>query len=351
MSESTEATGARRPGIRDIARAAGTAVSTVSRALNNHPDVSEEKRARILAIAAALGYRQNAFAQGLIRGQSSLVAVIANEFNAFNGEYFTQLLHAMASGAKERHRELLLSFPTASDTVRETAAALHGRGIAAGVIVVSPGPGDEEGLRALQAQGFPVVVINPMANLPELSSIASDNTAGAYAATRHLLDLGHRDIATLLYLTRYSAGQDRRAGYLAALSDAGITPSPVYIAADLPVPEAVTQWLAAARPPTAILCFNDSTAYTTMHELTGRGLAVPGDVSVVGFGNLPTATRFGRGLTTVHQSVAEIGAGAVTMLADLIAGTQQPGIHLRLPTHFVPHGSTGPARIAPAGST
>jgi DNA-binding LacI/PurR family transcriptional regulator len=334
-----------RPSIRDVARAAGTAVSTVSRALNGHPDVAEEKRARILAIAAALGYRQHAFARGLIRGRTSLLAVVANEFNPFNGEYHTQLLQGLAATARQQAFELLLSFPAAPDGVLATCHSLHQRGIVDGAVVVSPALGDDADLAALQAAGFPLVVVNPGAPQPGLTSIAPDNLAGANAATRYLADLGHQRIALLDYLTGYSAGRDRRAGYEQALRAQGLSLDPVLIAAEEAAPVALGRWFGAAPPPTAILCFNDQLAYAVIGELAAHGRAVPRDVAVVGFGDLPTAAHFGPGLTTVHQPIAELGQRAAQLLVDLIAGVAQPGTHEQMPTALVVRGSTGPRSI------
>jgi len=333
-----------RPSIRDVARAAGTAVSTVSRALNDHPDVSDEKRRRIQVIAEELGYRQNAFARGLRRDRSALIALVANEFNAFNSEYYTQLLEAVASPVQAQHLELLLTFPHAPDTVLAACISLQRRGIVDGALVVSPSATDEEGLRDLQTAGFALVVINPVTPIPNLASVEPANVNGAYAATRHLLALGHRRISLLTYLTAYSSGRDRIAGYETALREAGIALDPALVAREAPIAEAVRCWLVLPDRPTGVLCFNDSTAYAVIGELAAHGLAVPGDVSVVGFGDLPTLAHFGSGLTTVHQPIAEVGKEAMRMLIERIAGVPARDTHLRLPTDLVVRGSTGPPR-------
>lgn len=331
-----------RPSIRDVAHAAGTAVSTVSRALNGHPDVSPEKRRRILAIAEELGYRQNAFARSLISGRSSLVAVVANEFNSFNSEYHTQLLQGVAGVARQHHLELLLSFPSAVGEVLAGCTSIHRRGIADGALVISPTADDEKGLRQLQRAGFSVVVINPARRLPGLSSIEPANVEGAFAATRHLLDLGHRRIGVVAFLTEYSYGRDRIEGYKAALREAGIPLDARLVATGLPVKAVIGRWLDSDLLPTGIVCFNDGTAYAAISELATRNLAVPQDISVVGFGDLPHSEYFGPGLTTMRQPIEEIGRQAMQMLADLIAGMAQPGTYMRLSTQLVIRGSTGP---------
>ncbi|MGN6564859.1 MAG: LacI family DNA-binding transcriptional regulator [Thermomicrobiales bacterium] len=339
-----------RPSIRDVARVAGTAVSTVSRALNGHPDVAEEKRQRILAIAAELGYHQHAFARGLIRGRTSLLAVVANEFNPFNGEYHTQLLLGLAATARQQACELLLSFPAAPDGVLAACQSLHRRGLADGAVVVSPALGADADLAALQAAGFPLVVINPGAAQPGLTSIAPDNVAGAAAATRHLITLGHERIALLDFLTGYSAGRDRRTGYEQALRERGLPLDPALVAADEAVPVALGRWLGATQPPTAILCFNDQLAYAVIGELATHELAVPRDVAVVGFGDLPTAAHFGPGLTTVRQPIAELGRQAAQLLVEIIAGVAEPGTYEQVATELVVRGSTGPPCASDRGS-
>lgn len=331
-----------RVSIRDVAQAAGTAVSTVSRALNDHPDVSAEKRQRIQAIAEALGYRQNVFARSLISGRSTLVGLVANEFNSFNGRYFAQLFQAIGGAARDRHLELLVSFPSATGEVMAACTSLYRQGIANGALVVSPAAGDEAGLQALQQAGFAIVVINPVSALPGLASIEPDNVAGAYAATRHLVDLGHRRIGLIDYLAGYSSGRDRIAGYERALRAANIVPDASLTTIEMPIGEAIAHLLASEPRPTALVCFNDDMAHAAISDLIGRGFAVPRDISVVGFGDLPAPSHIGVGLTTVHQSIDTIGKQAMEMLADLIAGTCEPGQHVRLATQLVIRGSTGP---------
>lgn len=335
---------AARVGIRDVAQAAGTAISTVSRALNDHPDVSEEMRQRIQAIAEALGYRQNVFARSLISGRSSLVGLVANEFNSFNARYFAQLFQAIGAAARDRHLELLVSFPNAPDEVFASCTSLYRRGIANGALVVSPAADDEAGLQALQQAGFSIVVINPVTALSGLSSIEPDNVAGADAATQHLVELGHRRIGLIAYLTAYSSGRDRIEGYEQALKSANITLDTRLVMAEVPIGEAVSRLLAVEPRPTALFCFNDDTAYAAISDLTARGFAVPRDMSVIGFGDLPAPSHFGSGLTTVHQPVETIGKQAMEMLADQIAGEAESGEHVRLATHLVVRGSTGPPR-------
>ncbi len=331
-----------RTSIRDVAQAAGAAISTVSRALNDHPDVSAATRQRIQAIADELGYRQNVFARSLISGRSSLIGLIANEFNSFNGKYFAQLFQAIGGTARERHFELLVSFPCAAGEVREACTSLYRRGMANGALVVSPAMGEEAELWALQQAGFSIVVINPMTPQPGLSSIEPDNVTGACTATRHLLELGHQRIGLIAYLAAYSSGRDRIVGYEQALHTAGMVPDPQLITTEVPIREAVCRLLAVEPPPTALLCFNDDTAYAAISELAARGYDVPRDMSVLGFGDLPALPHVGVGLTTVHQPIEVIGKQAMEMLADLITGASEPGEHIRLATQLVVRGSTAP---------
>lgn len=331
-----------RPGIRDVAREAGVGVATVSRALNGQPEVSEERRQHILAVAKALGYQQNTFARGLISGKSALVGVVANEFNPFNGGYYTRLLHAMGAAARERHLELLVNFPDAPGMTLAACQSFERRGIATGAIVVSPTREDEEGLAKLQGTGFAVVVVNPAGPHPALTSIAPANTEGADAATQHLLALGHRRIGLLVYLSGYSPGEERVAGYERALREGGLPVDPALVACELSAEEAIHRWFDTVVSPTAIVCFNDDTAYRVAWVLAGRGLHVPEDVSLVGFGDAAALAPFGGGLTTVRQPVEAVGEGAVRMLTELAAGERAPGTYLRLATRLVIRGSTAP---------
>lgn len=333
-----------RLSIKDVARAANTAVSTVSRALNGRPDVSEETRQRIVAIAQEMGFEQNSFARSLIHGRSGLVAVIGMDLES---DYPLQLLRGAVKAARQRSLEVLLTFADLEGYAYPICSSLWKRGITDGAVVISPRAAEEARLQQLQQQGFGIVIINPTERLPGVSSIEPSDFVGAFDATQHLLALGHRRIAAITAATNFSFGRERLAGYEAALRQAGIAPDPQLVtladySVESGVRQAVQELLDRDVPFTGVVCFNDHVASELLHTLIGHGRRVPEDVSVVGFDDLPMARYIGSGLTTVRQPIEEIGAQALQMLADVNNGVVSPGERRQIATSLVIRGSSAP---------
>ena len=332
-----------RVNIKDVAAAAQISVSTVSRALNNHPDVSEETRNRIVCIANELGYERNPFAHSLISGKSGLVAVVIYDFD---NDYHLQLLRGFNRSARKYHQELLFTFTESREETLKTCTSVYRRGVADGALVFSPVAEDLMGLLALQNAGFPIVVIHPPVLLDGLTSIEPDDYAGAIMATRHLIDLGHRRIGIIIENNTWGAGPGRLSGYLNALEERQIETDADLILVGYPgFPEsgrsAVRKWLDSGVEYTAVVCFNDLVAYGLIHELRASGIGVPEQVSVVGFDDIPNSQFIpAQGLTTIRQPIAEIGATALAKLVHLIDNTAEPGVHISVPMELVIRGTT-----------
>ena len=335
-----------RVSIRDIARAAETSVSTVSRALNDHPDVSPETRERIIRIAEAYGYERNMFAHGLISGRSGLISVIMPNIDY---DYQLQFLRGMAHAAERFDQELLLTVKeTASDTI-DACRSLYRRGIADGAIVFQPPFEGATALRELQAAGFPMVAFHPPFPMPGLTSVEPMDHEGGLMAVRHLLALGHRRIGIIVEDTQRTAGKERLRGYEDALREAGVPQDPALVIVVPPnQPQAsghagIGQWLASGTDLTAVFCFNDLVAYGAIQELMVHDRRVPEDVSVIGFDDIPASLHFGRaGLTTVKQPITRIGELALETLLHLCDGGTTPGQRIQVPVELVVRGTTGP---------
>ena len=146
-----------RVNIKDVAAAANISVSTASRALNNHPDVSEETRKRVLRVANEMGYERNPFAHSLVSGKSGLIAVVVYDFD---NDYHLQLLRGLNHSAKKYHQELLFTFTQSREETIKTCTSVYRRGMADGALVFSPMEEELSQLLALQKNGFPIVVIH-----------------------------------------------------------------------------------------------------------------------------------------------------------------------------------------------
>ena len=339
-----------RVSIRDIAKAAETSISTVSRALNNHPDVSTETRERILRIAKECGYERNVFAHSLISGRSGLISVLTSDVDY---DYQLQLLRGMTHAAQRLGQELLLTVKETAGEMVEACRSTYRRGIADGAIIFSPPVEGEAELCQLQDAGFPVVSLHPGAPLQGLTSVEPMDREGALMAVQHLLSLGHRRIGLIVEdpQTVVGAGHERLCGYADALQRAGVPYDPelvVTVPAHQPQRSghaAIQQWLASGTEFTAIFCFNDLVAYGAARELSSQGLQVPDDVSIVGFDDIPASMHFGKaGLTTVKQPLTRIGELALETLLDLLDGKTTPGQRIRVPVELVVRGTSSPAR-------
>ena len=176
--------------------------------------------------------------------------------------------------------------------------------------------------------GTPVVAVDPHTGPSTLPSVHSDNLAGAITATEHLLELGHRRIGFLAGRPDLESARQREQGYRQALADAGIAVDPNLIRVgdyELEMSqEPARQLLTLDDRPTAVFAANDLSAMQTMHVARTLGLDVPGDVSVVGFDNIPESALIEPPLTTIDQSIQEMGRRAVELLIDVIDGATGP---------------------------
>jgi LacI family transcriptional regulator len=195
--------------------------------------------------------------------------------------------------------------------------------------------------------GTPVVVIDP-ARDSTVPSVTADNLAGATTVVEHLLGLGHRRIGFIAGRSSLAAAWSREEGYRRALADAGVPVDPMLIKRGDFNPESATPLARAlldrADRPTAIFAASDGMALKALEVAKELGLSVPGDLSVVGFDNIPESALAEPGLTTVDQSMNRLGCEAAHMLKSLVCGDWEGPSQLVLPTRLVVRGSTAPPR-------
>jgi LacI family transcriptional regulator len=338
-----------RISIKDVAREAGTSISTVSRALNNHPDVSEETRDRILAIAQAQGYERNVLAHSLISGRSGLISVIIPDINY---DYELQFLRGMTHAARRLDQELLLTVRDSAAGTIEACRSMYQRGLTDGAVVFQPPVEGTAEFLELQKAGFPLVAFHPPQPIQGLTSVEPMDYEGGLLAVQHLLSWGHRRIGIIVEDPHRTAGRERLRGYQDALQHAGIHLDPQLLKV---VPSnqpqrsgraAIRQWIESKVDFTAVFCFNDLVAYGAIEELVTYGRRVPEDVSIVGFDDIPTSPHFGwRGLTTIKQPITRIGELALETLLQLCDGKVEPGQRILVPVELVVRGTTAPLEV------
>ncbi len=337
-----------RATIRDIAARAGVSIATVSRVLNDRPDVAPETRESVLEVARELNFSlttRNGLAQR--PGLSGLVGVT---IPMVLGDYFSSIISGIADALDELgFMAVLCSTFHHHDREATFVDSLLERKID-GAILVLPGESSEE-LTALRRRGFPFVVADegyPLGG--DFPRVIAANMAGAIAATEHLIGLGHRRIGLVKGIPGFVATEDRASGYRAALTEAGIALDPqLEVCGEFDTIEgrvAAAKLLDLSDPPTAVFACNDDMALAVLQEARARGIRVPDDLSVVGFDDTTMARIAVPAITTIRQPLEEVGRMAVTLLTRIIDGQTVDPLRVEIGTRLVVRESTGPVPLA-----
>jgi len=342
----------------DVARLAGVSRATVSRALNGSTRVNAETRARVESAVASLGYEPDQAARNLVGQRSRTIAVgfFANQMWGLSqlgdpGHYFyLDVLRAIEHETAVAGYDLLIPSRPDSPASDRYIRGLRSRRVA-GVLMVGC-PVNDRRIPALLDSGIPTVFIDAVARGARATYVKSDNVAGERQLTEYLIALGHRRIALVTGRTADPAGGDRLAGFRQALAKAGIGEDAGLIRqTDWTTVAAYRETLSLLEhgsAATAILAESDMMAIGVLRALHERGLKVPGDISVAGFDDINLSAFTTPALTTVHQDQAGLGAAAVRVLVDLLAGPESATEPVVLPIRLVVRDSTGPPRSAPA---
>lgn len=305
--------------IRDVARAAGVSVATVSRVLNGKDTVTAETERHVREIIRRLEYVPHGGARSLTTRRTHVIGVVLPEMY---GDFFSEIIRGIDRVARPRGYHVLVS--GSHSDAEETEAVLHAlHGRVDGLVLMMPGPGAEPLARSLP-RGTPVILLNgpPGSRHPTLSV---DNRAGARLAVDHLLDLGHRRIALIAGPEDNADAEERRLGYREALGARGIELDPrLELPGDFREDSGFAAGVALARrasrgsAPTAVFAANDAMAIGCLAGLRSRGREVPEDLSLVGFDDVPNARYLTPALTTVRVPIAEVGGRAIERLLGSI---------------------------------
>ena len=306
----------------DVARRAGVSKSTVSKHLTARPYVSEAAKTRIARAIQELGYRPNRMAQGLAAGRSGLVGVLVP---SIANPYQADLVAGIDREATACGNSILLA--SADRERAREHRVLDGlvRSGVDGLIVTSAYVGDTE-LARLHAAGVPIVLAGRHVSDVEVDYVVVDSRQGARLAVEHLAELGHRSIAHVAGPSTILEFRDRRRSYQDTLRRRGLPQDKRLVVSGQPTPqlgrEAVERLLAlpSADRPTALFAAADWVALGAMGAAQGAGLAVPGDLSIVGFDNISFCEVLGTPLTTVDGQPQEIGRRAMQMLQRRLGG-------------------------------
>jgi DNA-binding LacI/PurR family transcriptional regulator len=319
----------RPPGMHDVARVASVSHQTVSRVLNDHPHVRPATRERVRKAIAELGYRRNAAARSLVTRRSSVVGLLTPRTDLYGP---TSSMIAIEVAAREAGYFVSLASVSESSAEELRTAVEHFKDQAAeAVVLIAPA---REWIVAARVVAADLPVVTMCADFrstqPKLASVSTDNEAGGKLATEHLIGLGHTDIALIEGPNTSPEAAARRRGWRAAMRRHGLAADRMFggdwssasgYAAGL-------QMLADGLP-TAVFAANDQMALGLLRALAEAGVSVPGDVSVVGFDDVPDAAYYVPALTTVRQEFPALAQRCLDQLDRMLQGESGHNVRIR----------------------
>ncbi|WP_263834982.1 LacI family DNA-binding transcriptional regulator [Salinibacter sp.] len=330
--------------IDQVAELAYVSRSVVSRVLNDHPNVSEEARERVMRVIEEHDYRPSSVARSLATDRSFEISVLTprrGDESLANG--YWPLLY---SGLFERclERGYFVSLSMVADRMEDEIEDRARDSRFDGYVLVTTEVTDLVA-STLEADGAPTVLIGQDTTWDAFSSVDIDNEQGGYEAGRHLCDLGYEEIGLILGSRALEESAHRRQGVERALSEAGIAVSDRHVAEGDYSQESghsiVRAWAEQGRMPRALFCASDTMAMGALLAFNEAGYAVPDEVAIVGFDDLPAAQYTIPPLTTVRQPVYEKGQAAIDLLLDRIENAEPDPEHTELEPELVVRQSCG----------
>jgi LacI family xylobiose transport system transcriptional regulator len=340
MVDETLAASPGRATLSRIARDASVSMSTVSKVLNGRTGVSPETRSRVEELLFEHGYNR----RGVEHTQGSLIELV---FENIDSVWSLEIIRGVERVARQNGMSVALTETGDRHTPGQSwIDGVMQRKPLAVILVFSDLSADHK--RQLLTRNIPFVVVDPAGDpAPDVPSIGSTNWSGGLAATRHLLELGHRRIAVISGPDDLMCSRARVSGYRSALEEAGIPIDPELVAGGDFHPEdgrrEALRLLALPDRPTAIFAGNDMQAFGVYEAARSLGLSIPEDLSVVGYDDVPPARWVGPPLTTIRQPLIEMAEEA-TRLALRLRTEHVDNLRLDLATSLVVRGSTAAPR-------
>ena len=300
--------------IRDVARSASVSVASASRALNGHANVTPATRARVIAAAESLDYVPHLGARSLSTRRSNTIGVVLPDLF---GEFFSEIIRGIDYAAHRRGLQLLLS--NMHGSAHETAAALRAmRGRVDGLLVMSPQL-DADFLAHNLPRGLPAVVMNGRIDGASHALIAIDNHSGAHTAVAHLVAQGCRRIAHLAGPRGNADAEERARGFRAAVAEMLGDCDPIVLAGDFSEEAGIAAGVdLVGRGVDGVFSANDIMAIGCMTALAEAGIAVPREIAVIGFDDVPIARYVTPALSTMRVHIAKLGERALDRLVATI---------------------------------
>lgn len=335
--------------LKDLADSLGLSQTTVSRALNGYPEVSETTRRRVLEAAERYHYRPNPSARRLATGRAGAVGtVLPTNRNLLVDPHFVEFLAGIGERLVEDEMDIVLC-PTRDDDESGTYRRIVAGNRVDALILSGPLVEDER-VALLTELGLPFVVHGRTVSAKPYAWLDIDNEAAFHRATGHLLDLGHKRIALINGSSRFTYAVHREQGFRRALGERGLTPDERLIGEGAMTDEVgfrlAERFFAVEPRPTAFLVSSMMLAFGCLRVIRAAGLALGKDISLIAHDDVfpfLNADRMVPPLTTLRSPIRAAGTRVADMLVDLLAGRSPETIHELWPVEFVIRASTGPA--------
>ncbi|MDQ7249801.1 LacI family DNA-binding transcriptional regulator [Dongia sedimenti] len=329
--------------LKDVAAAAKVSRATAARALNSYGYVGDDTAVRVLEVADSLGYRANRVAQALRRGKLPLIGFLPGDIQ---NPFFARIAHDLeAELRKHGHNLVIASSEESVAQERELLESLRSLSVR-GFILAPTSASDNQHIVNLAKDGAPIVLIDRVAENVRCDSVVVDNEGGAREAMEYLIANGHRRIALLRDESRIFTAQERFAGYRNALKAHGIGLDESLVGVSRSTVEhaieATIRLFSRRDRPTALFTVDSLMTQGALLALRSMGLAIPRDVSLVGFDDFDLATFTDPQITVVAQPIAELGPRAAQLLIERLDGKKVAPRHVRFPTRLVVRGSVAP---------
>ena len=306
--------------IKDVAKAAGVSVATVSRVVNKSPKASKAAITSVNTAMKALGYRPNANARALVNQSTNTIGVMVGDVS---DPFFGSLIKAVDHVARANQKHLLIGNGYHDAKIEREAIELLINNRCDSLVIHSKGLTNQELIQFAEEVPGLVIINRHIAEIAE-RCIALDNKQGANAATQHLISQGHQHIAYINSCHDIDDSHDRNAGYLAALAQYNLTINNDFIAEGQPTDEggeaAMTELLARQLPITAVVCYNDYMAAGALSALEKHNIVVPHDMSLMGFDNGLIAKYLHPKLTTIDYPIQRMAEQAAALSISLAKG-------------------------------
>lgn len=330
--------------IYDVAKAAGVSITTVSRVINNTGRISDKTRQKVMNVMNEMAYTPNVHAAALTGKRTNMIALVAPDIsNPFYGE--------LAKSIEERADELgfqMLICSTDYDPKKETKYFSVLKQKKVDGIIFATGIESHDSMSALEeiaSEHIPIAMISQDKPLLPMDIVVIDDVRGGYEAAKHLLSLGHTNIACIIGDGSTTGEKNRIKGFRQAMKEAGVPIDESLIIQTrfyLESGKEEAGKLLDRNAPTAIFAFNDVLACAAIQAARIRSIKVPDDLSIIGFDNTILAEMAAPPLTTIAQPIKEMGRSVIELLAEAIEGKRKAKQKIVLPPELVVRHSTSP---------